>query len=202
VALGPHLAAVVLAAGYSSRMGAFKPLAPFGSTTILERVLQTLRGAGVQTVRVVVGFNAHLLIPLLERRGVVWVLNERFAEGMYASIQAGVGALPEDTAAFFLLPGDMPRVGETTLARLGAEWDARPGGILYPCHGGRRGHPPLIGAAYIPETLREAPAGGLRALLSRHATDARDIEVADPGILVDLDTPEDYRQHQGEPPPA
>jgi molybdenum cofactor cytidylyltransferase len=191
------LAAIVLAAGYSSRMGSFKPLLPFGSLTIIERVTSILREAGVDTIRVVVGWNAHLVIPVLEHCGVAWVTNERFEDGMYSSIQAGVRGLPPTADAFFLMPGDMPLVRETTLTRLADEWDARPGGILYPCRGGRRGHPPLIAAAYAPELLRETPAGGLRELLRRHAGAARDVEVADPGILTDLDTPEDYRKSQG-----
>jgi len=88
----------------------------------------------------------------------------------------------------------MPLVQSATLTRLIAEWDKRPGGILHPCFDRRRGHPPLIASFYIPEILRDAPSGGLRALLARHAEDARDVERADPGILVDLDTPEEYGQ--------
>jgi len=194
VAARQDLAAVVLAAGYSRRMGAFKPLLSFGDTTVIERVLITVHEAGIETLRVVVGWNADLLIPVLERCGVSWVENERFAEGMYSSVQAGVRNLPPDVAAFFLLPGDMPLVRATTLIQLVTEWDARPGGIFYPCHEGKRGHPPLIARAYIPGILAETPPGGLRQLLARHAGDAREIEVADPGVLVDLDTPKDYRQ--------
>lgn len=194
MAVRANLAAVVPAAGYSRRMGVFKPLLPFGATTVIERVVHTIREAGVETIRVVVGWNAELLIPVLDRSGAPWVRNERFAEGMYSSIQAGVRSLPTDVAAFLLMPGDMPAVRAATLIQLAAEWDARPGGILYPCHGGRRGHPPVISATYIPEILREASPGGLRELLARHAKDARNIELADPGILADLDTPEEYRR--------
>jgi CTP:molybdopterin cytidylyltransferase MocA len=197
-----HLAAVLLAAGRSGRMGAFKPLLPFGPDTVIERVLAAVRGAGVRTLRVVVGSNAGRLVPLLERCGAAWVMNERFEEGMYSSVQAGVRSLPDDTAAFFLLPGDMPLVRSGTLIRLAAEWDRHPGGILYPCDSGRRGHPPLIAAARIPEILGEAPPGGLRELLARHAGAARDVEVADPGVLADLDTPEAYRACLQREPPA
>ena len=188
------LSAVVPAAGYSRRMGDFKPLLPFGSATVIERVIATIHEAGLETIRVVVGWQANRLIPVLERSGVSWVMNERFAEGMYTSVRAGVRALPSAVAAFFLLPGDMPSVRAATLTRLIAEWDARPGGIFYPCHDGRRGHPPLISTAYIPEILRETPSGGLRELLARHAGDAREVEVADPGILTDLDTLDDYQE--------
>jgi len=190
----PDLAAVVPAAGYSRRMGAFKPLLPFDSTTVIERAIATIHDAGIETIRVVVGWQADRLIPVLERSGVPWVMNERFEEGMYSSVQMGVRSLPAGVAAFFLLPGDMPLVRSATLTRLIAEWDARPGGILYPCHEGRRGHPPVIATAYIPTILGEAPPGGLRELLARHVEDARDIEVADPGILVDLDTPDEYQE--------
>lgn len=188
------LAAVVLAAGYSRRMGAFKPLLPVGSTTMIEAVLSTVREAGIETVRVVVGWNAHVLIPVLERRGVPWIRNECFAKGMYTSVQTGLRGLPSDVVAFFLLPGDIPLVRSATLTRLAAEWDERPGGILYPCHQGQRGHPPLIGADYIPEILSAEPAEGLRELLGRHAGAARSVECGDPGILIDLDTPEEYQQ--------
>ena len=190
----PDLAAVILAAGRSTRMGAFKPLLSFGPDTVIERIIATVRDAGVETLRVVVGWQADLLIPVLERHGVPWIRNERFEEGMYASIQAGVGSLPAGVSAFFLFPGDMPLVRSATLTRLIAEWDQRPSGILYPCHEGRRGHPPLIASSYIPEILRETPLGGLRTLFARHAEDARDVEVSDPAVLMDLDTPEEYRQ--------
>ena len=194
MAISSKLAAVVPAAGFSRRMGDFKPLLPFGSTTVIERVIATLRDAGVETIRVVLGWNAESLIPVLDRCGAPWVRNERFAEGMYSSVQVGVRSLPPDVAAFFLVPGDMPLVRPATLMQLAVEWHARPGGILYPCHQGHRGHPPLIASEYIPEILSETPPGGLRELLARHAADARNIEVADPGILADLDTPEEYRR--------
>jgi CTP:molybdopterin cytidylyltransferase MocA len=193
----PDLAAIIPAAGRSSRMGAFKPLLPFGPHTVIEQVLSAVREAGVGTIRVVIGWDGHRLIPVLERRGVPWVENERYPGGMYTSIQAGVRALPSDVSAFFMLPADMPRVRAETLIHLIAEWDRQPGGILYPCHEGRRGHPPLIDRAYVPEILSQAPPGGLRSLLARHAEDARDIDIADPGIFVDLDTPEEYRRSLG-----
>ncbi len=184
------LAAVILAAGRSSRMGAFKPLLPFGGETVIECVLSACAAAEVRTIRVVVGWNAHRLIPLLDGRGVPWVTNERFAEGMYCSLQVGVGSLPAGVEAFFVVPGDMPLVQGETLRRLAAEWNPRER-ILYPRFGDRRGHPPLIAATLIPEILDASPPGGLRELLARHAAEAREIPCDDPGILVDLDTPED-----------
>ena len=205
MAVRSDLAAIVLSAGFSRRMGSFKPLLPFGSSSVVERVIATIRDAGVETIRVVVGWNAESLISVLDRCAAPWVRNERFADGMYTSVQAGVRSLSPDVAAFFLMPGDMPLVRAATLTRLAAEWDSRPAGILYPWHKGHRGHPPLITSGYIPEILREMPPGGLRELLRRHATAARNIEVTDPGILADLDTPEEYRrwsETQAQPGPS
>jgi len=71
-------------------------------------------------------------------------------------------------------------VRDATLIRLIADWDARPGGIRYPCHEGKRGHPPLIAGAYIPEILCETPSGGLRELLARHTQNAARLNVAIP----------------------
>jgi CTP:molybdopterin cytidylyltransferase MocA len=190
---GPTLAAIVLAAGYSRRMVAFKPLLPFGPDTVIERVLAAVRGAGIATLRVVVGWQAERLLPVLERQGVPWVVNPAMETGMYGSIQTGVQSLPSGVSAFFLLPGDMPLVRAGTLRRLADEWKATPGRILYPCHRGRRGHPPLIPADLIPAILTERPPDGLRGLLARHADRMREVECQDPGVLRDLDTPEQYR---------
>ncbi len=194
------VAAVVLAAGYSRRMGAFKPLLPFGPATVIEHVLATLRDAGVENIRVVVGWNADLLTPLLDRWRVRWVRNDQFQAGMYASVQAGVRSLPPEAQAFFLFPGDMPLVRSATLTHLIEERDRSSAAILYPCHAGRRGHPPLIATTYIAEILRAAPRGGLRALLAHHDGDARDVECDDPGILLDLDTPDEYLRGRGVDP--
>jgi CTP:molybdopterin cytidylyltransferase MocA len=150
--------------------------------------------AEVGAIRVVVGWNAERLIPLLEGRGVPWVLNERFAEGMYSSLQVGVKGLPDGVEAFFVLPGDMPLVHADTLRRLAAAWGPGRTRVLYPCFTGRRGHPPLIAASLIPAILGEAPAGGLRELLARHAAEAHDVDCDDPGVLVDIDTPEEYER--------
>jgi CTP:molybdopterin cytidylyltransferase MocA len=147
-------------------MASFKPLLPFGPHTIIEHVAFIVREAAAETLRVVVGWQADLLIPVLDRHGVPWIRNEQFEEGMYSSIQAGVEGLPTGVAALFVLPGDMPLVQTATPTRLIAERDRQPSGILHPCFEGRRGHPPLIAGNYIPEILREIPPDGLRARCS------------------------------------
>jgi molybdenum cofactor cytidylyltransferase len=182
---------VVLAAGLSTRMGAFKPLLPLGETTVLESAIATLRNGGVADVVVVTGHRGDELAAAIARAGARRAHNPRFAEGMYTSVQAGVAALPPDLAAFFLLPCDIPRAGADTVRQLArARAEAAAPAVLYPTHLGRRGHPPLIAARLIPGILAAQPAGGLRELLRKY--DALEIEVDEAGILRDLDTRESY----------
>ena len=191
------LAGVVLAAGLSTRMGAFKPLLPLGGRTVLEEAIATLRDGGVANVVVVTGHRGDDLAPAIERAGARRAHNPRFADGMYTSVQAGVAALPAGLTAFFLLPCDIPRAGAATVRSLArARAAAADPSVVHPTHAGRRGHPPLIAARLIPEVLTADPAGGLREVLHRFADRALEVEVDAPGILRDLDTPEAYDQQR------
>jgi len=192
----PDMAAIVPAAGYSTRMQAFKPLLAFRGSTVIEQVVGTFRTAGVAAI-VIVGWQADRLVPVLDRAGIRWVWNPRYADGMYASIQAGVRALPVEAHAFFVLPADMPLVRGDAVPRLLDAWHAQAGGILFPVWNGKRGHPPLLDARYVPEILADSPPGGLRTVLARHTDAMRDIPCTDAGILVDLDTPDEYERACG-----
>jgi molybdenum cofactor cytidylyltransferase len=189
-----QIGALILAAGYSHRMGTLKPLLPLGSKLVIEHILGTVAEAEIDQVMVILGYQAERVIPVLERHQVNWVVNNNFSIGMYGSIQAGVRALAPELHGFFLWPGDLPLVRGETLAKLRSSFGEGRYGIIYPCFQSRRGHPPLISASYIPVILAKEEPGGLRNLLSRHPDDALEVECDDPGILFDLDTPEDYRQ--------
>ncbi len=185
------LVGIVLAAGYSSRMGRFKPLLPLGPYSVVETAVRALRDGGVDDVVVVSGYGAERLRPELTRMGVREAYNAAFDRGMYSSVQAGVAALGEGVGAFFLLPCDVPLAGAETV-RLLVEGRAVAGepDVCYPVHEGRRGHPPLISGGLIPKILAEEPDGGLRALLGRH--EAIHVDTPVRGAVMDLDTPEAY----------
>jgi len=190
---GP-VAAVILAAGCSSRMGAFKPLLPFGESTVLERAIALFRTAGIEDVRVVVGHRAAELLPLLARLRVRPLFNARYREGMFSSVVTAAASFETKSGAFFLLPADFPLVRRQTVAMLLRAGRSSGAGILYPAFRGRRGHPPLLAAAYR-DVIRSWPgAGGLQALLRQHQGDAALIETGDEGILLDMDTPADYQR--------
>jgi len=189
-----NIAALVLAAGYSSRMGDFKSLMPLGNATVIERAVQTFRQAGIMDIEVVVGYRAAELIPVLNRLEVGYIFNENYDEGMFSSIQKGVLSLRPETEAFFLLPGDIPLVKSHTVRLLCRAFNKVKVDVIYPVFQKRRGHPPLIGARYFSEILSGNGSGGLRQILEAHPETAYDVEVLDEGILLDLDTRADYQK--------
>lgn len=187
-----RLAALVLAAGCSSRAPGFKPLLPLGGSTVIENTIASLRRAGIDNITVVAGHRAADLLPVLDRIAVRVVVNDGYCDGMFSSVVVGAESLPADIAAFFLLPADIPLVRSHTirlLARAG-----RKGGtdVVYPVFQGRRGHPPLISARLIPAIMAWDGTVGLRGLLARYEQRAGEVAVVDEGILLDIDTADDY----------
>ncbi len=187
-------AALILCAGRSSRMGAFKPLLPLGAETLLERVIRLFHEAGIADVTAVLGHRAECAMPVLQRHGVRPALNDRYDEGMFSSVKAGVGMLDRSRRAFFLLPVDIPLVRLETLKALMDGFREGTADICRPCFRGRHGHPPLISSTLIPVVAEFDGTGGLRALLARYRGCTADVAVEDPGILLDLDRHDDYER--------
>ena len=187
------IAAVILAAGLSSRMGAFKPLLRLGEASLLGHCRALFTAAGLAEMLVVVGHRAGETLAEAESLGMKWVRNPDYRAGMFSSIRCAAAALPEDIDAFFVLPVDIPLIRPATLRAMLA---AFPGDdtVLYPVFAGRRGHPPLIPASLIPRVLDHDGIGGLRSLL-RQCRSA-DVAVWDEGIHLDADTPEDLQRLQ------
>jgi CTP:molybdopterin cytidylyltransferase MocA len=195
-----RFAAVILAAGLSSRMGDFKPLMNLGGQTVLSRCVEAFQDAGACDVMVVTGHRAGEVQAEVERLGVSSIHNLLFEQGMFSSVQRAVSSLPV-LDAFFLLPVDIPLVRPATITSLAGAFDGR---VTHPCFEGERGHPPLIPFHLVPEILRHDGSGGLKGLLLAHP--CLDVPVWDQGILLDADTSEDFaalvrrfeRRHIGE----
>lgn len=185
------IGAVVAAAGLSSRMGAFKPLLPFDGDTVIGRCISNLRAAGAAEIVVVTGHRADELAAYLRPLGVTLVHNPDYARTqMFDSLRLGLRALSADTDVVLLTPGDVPLVAPETIRAL---LDAG-GGFVCPCHAGRRGHPVALDAAFLGELLRYDGAGGLRGAVAALGIPVKEAEVADDGMLRDLDTPADYEE--------
>ena len=184
--------AVVLAAGESKRMGRPKQLLPYGASTILEIVLDKALASPVDGTLVVLGAAAERIAPLLSKRPVETVLNPDFRSGMLSSVRCGLRALPGSARAALIFLGDQPEVSPATARLVIEEYRRTARGIVLPVHRRRGGHPLLIDLKYRGEIGLLSAGIGLRELLSRHPDDTLRIEVDDPGVSLDIDTPEDY----------
>jgi len=176
---------VVLAAGLSTRSGQFKMTLPLGSKTVLERAIEGM-APFVERVIVVTGWQAERLRALLAGRAdVTLVHNARYREGMFSSVCAGAAEVR--ARRFFLLPGDQPLVPAQVYARL----LAAEGTVVLPTYHGKKGHPVLLNRSLVPEILAQPPGTTLRDVIHRAGHTA--VEVDEEGILIDLDTVQDYQ---------
>lgn len=190
------ICALVLAAGLSSRMGEFKPLLPLRGKALIENAVESVLQGGAETVVVVTGYRGGEVEAALAHYGsrVRFTRNPDYARtDMLRSIQLGVRALPP-CGAFYLLPGDMPVVRQSTFERLREARNREHMSVVFPTLDGYRKHPPLIDARMIFEIAAFHGEGGLRELWKQHEAEIVTVPVDDQGVWVDLDTPDDYRQ--------
>ena len=187
------ISAILLAAGRSRRMGAFKPLLPFGDRTVIESCISNLRAADVQDITVVVGHRAEDIREKLKALEVKFALNPDPDSEMSASIARGVEEVSNSARALIIALVDHPAVPAETIKILIDEW--RGGSrLVQPEHEGRGGHPVLIDLAYRDELLALDPETGLRALFAAHRREVRRVPVASPYVARDMDTWEDYQR--------
>lgn len=186
--------ALIVAAGRSSRMQAFKPLLPLGERTILETAVDTLQSAGIRDILIVTGFQADAVENRLSGRGVRFVTNARFAETqMFDSVKTGLEQLAGRCARFFFLPADLPLFRSQTLSALLKAMQHDNAGFVVPTFGGKRGHPILVDARLIEGIRCYTGEGGLRGALASLDCVSIELAVPDQGILFDADTPADYQ---------
>lgn len=186
-----EVAAILLAAGRSRRMGAFKPLLPFGDRTVIECCVRSLRDAGVDQIVVVAGHRADELRDYLRNANVDFAVNPDPESEMSVSIERGIERVSDDAMAVIIALVDHPAVSPEAIGVLIREWKAG-AKLVQPEHNGRGGHPVLIDVAYRDELLTLDPAQGLRALFDAHRTAVRRVTVESPFVARDMDTWDDY----------
>jgi molybdenum cofactor cytidylyltransferase len=192
-----QVSAILLAAGRSRRMGAFKPLLSFGQITVIESCIANLRAAGIPDIVVVVGHQAGEVQEALKNCQVRFALNEDPESEMSVSIARGVAQLGPDRKGVLIALVDQPAVPPGVIERLICEWRDTKSKLIQPEYGGRGGHPVLVDLGYREELLNLDPECGLRSLFESHRDEIRRVPVDSPYVARDLDTWEDYRQlHQ------
>jgi molybdenum cofactor cytidylyltransferase len=194
------VAAILLAAGQSSRMGAFKPLLPFGDKTVIESCLDYLHEGGIKNIVAVLGHRANE-IPVND---VSIAINANPNSEMGASIAAGIRSVTDDARCVLIALVDHPAVPATVVSQLIAAW-RRGARIVMPTWQDHGGHPVLIDLTFRDELLNLDEAGGLRGLLKTHVSEVKRLPVDSPFVARDMDTWDDYvalyEEAFGHPPP-
>ncbi len=203
------VAGLVLAAGESSRMGQDKALLPYRGRTFVETIIGKLRRAGIDRVAVVLGHNADAIQSAIDHNSadigrVEIVINRDYRRGQTSSLQAGLTALQRPAAesaaprsaapdAIVLCLVDHPAFDPATVTALLRAFERTRVPVVVPTHGGRRGHPSLIAQALFAPLLALGPNEGANSVIRACREQTEQVEVPDPGILVDVDDEAAYR---------
>jgi molybdenum cofactor cytidylyltransferase len=188
------IAAIVLAAGLSRRMGVPKMVLPWKNTTVIGQVVDVLAQAGINEIVVVTGGAHEQVEAALEGLQVKLMFNPRYAEDEMAySLQAGLSVLSDKVEATLVALGDQPQIECAVVQAILAAYQQSQAALIVPSYKMRRGHPWLIVRSLWPEVLNLPTGRMLRDVLNDQAEKINYLQVDTPSILQDLDTPEDYR---------
>ncbi len=192
--MSASVAAIVLAAGESSRMGRPKPLLPLNGETFLGHLLRQIRASRVDRTVVVLGHRPEQVLEAMPEVRPLAVVNERYQLGQLSSLIVGLETVGEVADAVLLCLADHPFVTAELIDELIEGYEQTHLPIVVPVHGGRRGHPVLFGSRIFGELLAAPLDQGARAVVRAHAEEILEVATDEPGILADVDTPEAYER--------
>lgn len=192
------LAAAILAAGESRRMGEPKALLPYQGLTFVEHLLEATRHPGISVTRIVLGANAEEIRAKLNVDASMIVVNPDWPKGQLSSLQAAIRSLPPQmTEGLLLCPVDHPLISAQLIAELIKAFDATGKAIVLPTHLGRRGHPVIFRASLYDELLRAPMEVGARHVVWDHAKDVQEVPTQEEGVLLNLNDPGTLRKTLG-----
>jgi molybdenum cofactor cytidylyltransferase len=188
----PRIAAVILAAGRSTRFGpSNKLLADLGGVPVIRRTVSAVKESGVATVIVVTGHMADEVRAALDGLGVSFTTNPAYREGLAASLKAGLAALPRAIDGVLVALGDMPGVTAADIDRLIAGLAPKEGrSIVVPTYRGKRGNPVLFASHLVSELAEVEGDAGAKHVIGRHGDEVAEVEIGSERIFLDVDTPE------------
>jgi molybdenum cofactor cytidylyltransferase len=194
--INSSVGAVVLAAGLSLRMGRPKMLLPWAGTTVIGWVVATLCRAHLSEILVVsggLGAELELALGVLPARVVP---NPDFANGeMLSSLKMGLSQLSQGCKAALIVLGDQPQIELGVVLAVLHAFQEQPDKLVVPSYNLRRGHPWVLPYSLWSEIMDLKPPGTPRDFLNARAGRIHYLPVATPSIMMDLDTPEDYRKY-------
>ncbi len=189
------IAAIVVAAGLSTRMGAPKQLLPYGKHTVIEQIGSVLLACSLAEIVVVTGHERQAVEAKLADWPVRPVFNSRYqSQEMLSSVQCGLLALAPEVQAALIVLGDQPQLESVVVQMLIEAYQRGAGRLIIPSFQMRRGHPILIDRIYWPEILALDANETLRQVIDAHAGEIHYVLVETNSILSDIDTPEDYQR--------
>lgn len=188
-----NISAIILAAGESKRMGQPKMLLPWGEQTIIEHVITVMIKAGIEDIVIVTGGAREQVEEIAQKYPVRSVFNEAYHnDEMLWSLQCGLRALEPSAEAMLICLGDQPQVKEGSVRKVCETFAGTKSQIVVPSYQMRRGHPWLAARPLWDEILKMQSPKSPRDFLNAHAKEIQYVEIDNPSILEDLDTPEDY----------
>ncbi|HEY3776494.1 MAG TPA: nucleotidyltransferase family protein [Rhizomicrobium sp.] len=186
-----QIAAIVLAAGLSTRMGWNKLVEEIGGQPMVRRVVGAALASRARPLIVVLGNEAEAVRGVLAGLDVQTVENPDYREGLGASIRTGISAVPDSCAGALIALGDMPWIDANLIDRTIASFAPEEGrAICVATHCGQRGHPVLFARRFFPELLALTGDAGAKRIVELHESLICEIEAGDDAPLIDVDTPE------------
>jgi molybdenum cofactor cytidylyltransferase len=191
------IAAVILAAGESSRMGQPKALLPIDGETFIERIVGAFKKTSAAKIIVILGHNAAEMKGRLEHLPVEILVNPDYKLGQLSSLQVAVRHLEKEPGCEGMIvhlvdhPYIDAKLAETMIERFSTSGKL----IVVPRYNGKRGHPVIFSRKLFSELLAAPMDQGAKVVVNAHRDDTLEIDTENEGVTVDIDTPELYRQH-------
>jgi molybdenum cofactor cytidylyltransferase len=194
------IVAVILSAGESSRMGHPKALLPIDGVRFVEKIVSTLKSTDVGSIIVVLGHNAEEIRQKISDLPVTILINHDYKQGQLSSLQAAIRHL-ESSSEGSSVDGilvhlvDHPYISAGLVNLMINRFYETKKLIVVPRFQGRRGHPVIFSRALFSELLAAGLDQGAKPVVHAHRDETLEIDTEDKGVLIDIDTPEEYRRH-------
>jgi molybdenum cofactor cytidylyltransferase len=178
-------------------MGRAKQLLPLGGTTVLAQTIENVRSAGLDEILLVLGASAEAIgqqLPRVLIEGLKVVFNHAYGQGMASSLREGLSQVDPRSDAALIILGDQPFIQPQTLHQIIDGYRGARAQIVIPSYQGSRGNPVLLDRSLFSEVMALEGDTGCRAIFASHLDAILKVEVEDPGILLDIDSLEDYER--------